>query len=204
LAQKRAEFLERHRNRLIMATYAYGYGIFFDLGFTDDQEVGDPGFLSLTDLVTDSLGTFLGSGPNTVASEKIGEILGGLPETGLGDRDDTHLFGSEPDGQISSGIFQENAEKPLEATQEGSMNEHRSPVTSGGVHVGEVEAFRHGKIDLNRTTLPGSTQAVTEMQVDLGSVKGSRTPDYFEGASRAFDGPDERRFRFVPGRFGTD
>lgn len=53
------------------------------------------------------------------------------------------------------------------------MDHDRSVLFAVGAHISEIESLRHLKIQLNRTALPRSLQAVLQMEVQFRTVKRS-------------------------------
>ena len=68
-------------------------------------------------------------------------------------------------------MFDQYSDKSLERTQYGPVQHHRHLTRTVLRYVLGIKTAGHGKINLNGTQLPDSTNAILERKFDLGTVK---------------------------------
>ena len=84
---------------------------------------------------------------------------------------DLYLDGCEPIGERSGVVFDQDPHEAFHAAEDRPV-EHDGPVFRSVVSdVTHVEFLGHLKVELDRPALPGASDAVLQMIVDLGAVK---------------------------------
>ena len=119
--------------------------------------------------------------------EKIASDRSGVFLVAFADREDTDLFRSQPEREVSSGMFDEDREEPFDRSHDSGMDHDDALVRAFFVHTGEIEAFRHVHIELDGSDLPFSAEGILGHEVELRSVESGFT-DAFKRISLLFAG----------------
>ena len=91
----------------------------------------------------------------------------------LRDRDELDLNGGDPERERAGVVLYQDAEESLQTAQDRAV-QHDGPVFLAiGPDVVHIKPLRHLEIQLNGAALPGSADAVLQMEVDLGPVEGT-------------------------------
>ena len=91
----------------------------------------------------------------------------------LGNRENLHLHGRKPRGELAGEMLDQDADKALDGSEAHAMQHDRALLLAVSVGVFEVEVQRHLEVELNRAALPRTAQGVVQMEVDLGAVEGA-------------------------------
>ena len=106
----------------------------------------------------------------------------------VGDRQQTHLLGGQPEGVIAGVVLGHDPEKPLQRTEDGAVDHDRPLLAAVGGDVVELEPFRQVEIQLDRGALPHPADGVFDLEVDFRSVEGTAAFIDFVGPTLALQG----------------
>ena len=73
--------------------------------------------------------------------------------------------------RLAGVLLDQNPHEPLHRAQDGPVDHHGRLFRVILCNVGQLEPLRHGEIELERAELPGTFQAILDMEVDLRSVE---------------------------------
>ena len=92
----------------------------------------------------------------------------------LGNREHTGLHRSEPQREIAHEFFDQNAEEAFDGTDCCAVQHHRNVLLVVLADIFSTKALREVEVNLNRTALPVTTEAVLqrEFEVDADGVRG--------------------------------
>jgi hypothetical protein len=88
-----------------------------------------------------------------------------------GNRDHAHLLGREPHREGAGEVLDQDRDEPFERPGHGAMNHDRPMrrVVLAGIR--ELEALRRIVVQLDRPELPGPSDAVRDVEVDLRPIE---------------------------------
>ena len=92
---------------------------------------------------------------------------------GLADREDPDLDRREPERERAAVVLDQDPDEALERAEERAVDHVRRVLLVVGAHVGEPEAGRHLRVELDRAHLPRAAEHVGHVQVDLRAVEGA-------------------------------
>src|SRR5256885_1512103 len=114
-------------------------GVLFFLA--DDEHGVDFGELRVADFAADLVATDVDFGADASAAKFVEDGLG-VGVLRVADRQDADLLGRKPQWKISREMFNQNADKPLEAAERRAMNHHGPMAPVVRTNVFELEAIR--------------------------------------------------------------
>ena len=168
-----------------------------NLFFSHDPHVRNLSDFGCPDLVTDLLVASVDDHAETFPAHPGGDLLG-VSLAGVGNRQQRELYRCQPDREVAGVMFDQDADETLERTEHGAMDHHRAMLLAVLADILQLEAFRHGEVELDGAQLPAAAQRVAHMEIDLGAVEGAVARielvfDLFPG-----QGAGQRRFRPLP------
>ena len=116
----------------------------------------------------------------------------------FGDVENGCLDWCEPEGEGAGKVFDQDADKTLQRAEDGAVQHDRCVAGVVLANVFGTETLRHGKVDLDRSALPGAADGVLDMEFDLRAVERAFARQFvpFEaGCSQPFA---QCKFRLVP------
>src|SRR4051812_15976558 len=125
-----------------------------------------------------------------------------LPEI-FRDRNDAHLFGSEPHRECTGEMLDENSDETFERTGHRAVNDYRTVRGVVLTDIGQLEAFRRCVVELNCAELPGAPDGVSDVEVDLRSIERAITSLECVALSRCFERGAQRTFSAIPHFIGA-
>ena len=110
--------------------------------------------------------------PQPLALESGGDLCC-VVVVAVGDRDHGRLHRSQPARECPCVVLDEHTNEPLDRTEQGAVDHHRTllDVVRGGER--EVEVVRLSKVELQGGELPAAPDGITNMDIDLGAVERS-------------------------------
>src|SRR6185295_11684096 len=94
--------------------------------------------------------------------------------------------------------------EPLVGTIDGTMDDRGTVPLTVLADVFEVESFRRLVVELNRRELPGPTESVVDVDVDLRSVEGAIALLDLERQANRLERPGQRALSLVPELLRTE
>lgn len=91
----------------------------------------------------------------------------------LGDGKCLDLHGSQPGGELARKVLNQNADEALDGSKAHAMQHDGALLGAVGIHVLQVKVERHLEVELDGTALPGTTERILQVEVDLGAVEGA-------------------------------
>ncbi len=91
----------------------------------------------------------------------------------LVDRQDHSLDRGQPQGEFACKMFHKNTEEPFHGTVDHPVDHDGPMLFIVRAFVCQVKTFRQRHVQLNCAALPGSAQSVLDVDVYLGTVKGT-------------------------------
>src|SRR4030067_2904954 len=68
-------------------------------------------------------------------------------------------------------VLDQDSDKPLHGSENDAVEHDRSVPFSIAPHIGQVKSFGHGKIHLDRGTLPSSVECIFQLDINLRTIK---------------------------------
>ena len=81
------------------------------------------------------------------------------------------LHGSQPGGELARKVLNQNTDEALDGAKAHAMQHDGALLGAVGVHVLQIKVERHLEVELDGTALPGTTERVLQVEVDLGAVE---------------------------------
>src|SRR5436190_22961394 len=131
-------------------------GDLLELGFADSLANGVVALVDL-DAVT---------GLAQLGRESAGRFAVILP-----DRQHAQLHRREPERELAAVVFDQDPDEALERPQQRAVDHIRRVLLVVRAHVRQLEPGGHLRVELNRAHLPGATEHVRHMEVDLRPVE---------------------------------
>lgn len=144
-----------------------------DLLLAQDEHVGHAvDGASLADLVADLLVAVVADHANAGLLH-LGANLVGVVAALLRDGKRLDLHGSQPGGEFARKVLNQNTDEALDGAKAYAVQHNGALLGAVGVHVLQVKVERHLEVELNSTALPGTTERILQVEVDLGAVEGA-------------------------------
>src|SRR4029079_1525603 len=140
------------------------------LALAPDDDVRDLGELGVSDLAPERLLDLVHRRAAPVHAQVVGEGLR-VGREALRDREDAHLLGCEPKREVTAEVLDEDANEPLERTEQGPVDDVGRVLAVVLARESEPEAGRHLRVELNRPHLPGTAEDILHVQVDLRPIE---------------------------------
>ena len=70
-------------------------------------------------------------------------------------------------------MLDQNAQEALDGAEAHAMQHDRALLGAIGIDVFQIEVLRHLEIELARATLPGASERILQVEVDLRAVEGT-------------------------------
>src|SRR5688572_10160205 len=190
-----------HRAAALIASRAaaHGDGALGGLAVADHKHVRHLLNLGLSNLITNLLDPAVDFDPQA----RLGQprLDGpGVREMTVRDRQDSHLFGRQPQRKRPAIVLDEQRDEPLEAAVNRAVDDHRLVFLVVGAGVFEAEPRRHLIVELNRRALPLAPDRVGDVEVDFRPVE--RAVAFIDAVVHAGRGQAalELGFGVIPGR----
>ena len=121
----------------------------------------------------------------------------------LGNREHAGLHRSQPQREIAHEFFNQNAEEAFDGTHGGAVQHHRNVLLVVLTHIFSTKALRQVEVDLDRTALPVTSEAVLQREFQLRAIEGAfaRIQNVVEAGE--LGGFGEGGFSLVPDFVGT-
>src|SRR5499425_378129 len=116
----------------------------------------------------------------------------------LADGQHARLHGGKPRGERPREVLGDDGHEALVGPEDGAVDHHRALGLTVGVDVLAVEPVGQVQVDLDRGELPGTSQGIVHVDVDLGSVEGSVARVEGIGEPVGLQGLVERLLHLVP------
>lgn len=172
LSHLRNELVNAHRDGLVGAI-ADGNVAGLDLLLAQDKHVGHAvDAAGLADLVADLLVAVVADHANAGLLQ-LGAHLVGVVAALLRDGKRLDLHGGEPGGELARKVLDQNTDEALDGAKAHAVQHDGALLGSVGVHVLQVKVERHLEVKLHGTALPGTSERVLQVEVDLGAVEGA-------------------------------
>lgn len=174
------DLLEHLRNKLVNAhlnglvgTIADGDVAGLDLLLAQNEHVGYAiDAAGLADFVADLLVAVVADHANAGLFQ-LGANLVGVVAALLRDGKCLDLYGSQPGGELAGKVLNQNTDEALDRAKAHAVQHDGALLGAVGVHVLQVKVERHLEVELHGTALPGATERVLQVEVDLGTVEGA-------------------------------
>ncbi len=102
---------------------------------------------------------------------KCGDDFGSIGNELIADREHGNLNGRKPCRKRAGEMFDKNTDETLYRTHDGTMYHHRSLTLVILIDVFKVKALGHLEIELYGCQLPGTSEGVTDADIDFRTVK---------------------------------
>ena len=89
----------------------------------------------------------------------------------LADGEHAHLHGREPERERAGVVLDQDPDEALERAEERAVDDEDRVLLVVRAHVGETEAGRHLRVELDRAELPRALEHVGDVEVDLRPVE---------------------------------
>src|SRR5450830_461910 len=157
---------------LLLAALAHGHLAALLFLVADHQQIRHLLQLAVADPPAHALAAVVEVGADARLEQRAEHLVavGGVP---VGDRDDERLDRRQPRGQVAAVVLQQDAHEALDAPQQRAVDHDGPMLFVVGPGVRDVEALRHGEVDLDGAALPGAPHDVADVEVDLGAVEGA-------------------------------
>src|SRR5699024_7563020 len=99
--------------------------------------------------------------------------LGGILEMTLGNGDHLYRYRSQPQREGTGELLDQDTDEPLDAAEGNTVQHDGTMLFAVSTHVGDVEALGHLEVYLDGTALPGTADAVMQVEVDLRAIEGT-------------------------------
>ncbi len=106
------------------------------------------------------------------ASSVADDGLGGV-QVAVRQRQHRRLHGRQPHRERAGVVLDQQRHEPLEAAEDGAVDDHRPVLGVVRARVLQVEALRHLVVELDRRALPLAADGVGDVEVDLRAVEGA-------------------------------
>ena len=130
----------RHDGLLATALRTHGDGAVGSFLLADDDHVGDALQLVVANLAAEFLVAQVDGGTHPTLLELLG-YLAGVVVVLLGQRQDGHLLGGEPQGEVAAGVLDEHGGEALERAEGGTVNHDGSLLLVVLVGILQLEAL---------------------------------------------------------------
>src|SRR5205807_8038323 len=110
----------------------------------------------------------------------------------------------EPYREVAGVVLDEDGDEALERSVDGSVDHHRPVLLVVLADVAQVESLRRVVVELDGPELPLASDAVLDVEVQLGPVKGSVARVLQPGDARLLDGRAQARLGAVPQLVAAD
>ncbi len=122
----------------------------------------------------------------------------------IGDIEHRHLHRREPGRQSAGMLLDQNADEPLQASHDGTV-QHDGPVACPVfAHELCVQALRHVGINLHRATLPLPAQCVFQGVFNFRAVERALARRQLKVTTRCLQPSSQRLLSLVPAFFGSN
>ena len=116
----------------------------------------------------------------------------------IGNGQDLCLNGSQPGGEGPCKVFDENTDKALNGAKGHSVNHNGTVFFSICPDVFTVKPQRKLEIKLNGTALPGPSDGILQVEINLGTIEGSVSLIHHIGKSQVVQGASESLCSHLP------
>ena len=82
-----------------------------------------------------------------------------------------HLHRRQPGGERTGKVLGQNTDKPLNAAEYHTVDHNGTVLLAVRAHIFQLKPLRQLEVQLNGAALPGTTQAIGQVEVQLGAVE---------------------------------
>src|SRR5574341_344263 len=191
------QFVDRHDTQVLPAALSYRDGAGRGLFVAYHENIGDLLHFGIPDLEADLLVPNIHLRTRLRRSQTVGH-LAGIGLEAVRHRDDPGLHRGKPHREGTGIVLDQDTEEPLQRPEEGTVN-HEGPMRPVIVpDIGDVETLRQVEVELDGRALPGPTEGILHLQVDLRPIEGTTPLLDLIPESRTVGRPAQRHGRLVP------
>src|SRR5699024_6205591 len=128
--------------------------------------------LSFTDLISDLFSSCIDFCPDSCFAEFFQDFLS-VFQMFVRNRQYLYLYRSQPGWEGSCEMLDQDTDKSFDGTEYYTVNHDRSVFLSVCSCIFQIKAERKLEVKLDGTALPGSSDGIFQMEVDLRSVESS-------------------------------
>ena len=172
-------------------------GVALRLAAAGHQHVGGLEQLGLADLVAQLFVAVVDLNAKALGAE-AGRDGMAVVHLLIADRHDDGLHRGEPGGEGAGDMLDEDADEPLKAAEDGTMDDDGRLLRVLAIGVGELEPAGQLEVELDGGALPLSAERIDDVEVDLGAVEGAVAVIDDEGDVVGVERPLERGLGLVP------
>ena len=155
---------------LLTGERAHGDGVILRFLVAEHEHIRDLLTLRFTDLIADLLIAQVGLDAQASLLQAVGDVLGVIVRA-VGDGHDLDLHGREPQRERTGVVLGEDADEALDRAEAHTVDHDRAMLLTVRADILEVKALGHLHIELDRAALPGTAEAVLQVEVDLRTVE---------------------------------
>src|SRR3989304_3696710 len=166
------QFVDRHDTQVLPAALSYRDGAGRGLFVAYHENIGDFLHFGIPDLEADLLVPSIHLRTRLCRSQPVGH-LAGIGLEAVRHRDDPGLHRGKPHREGPGVMLDQDTEESLQRPEEGTVN-HEGPMRPVIVpHIGDIETLRQVEVELDGRALPGPTEGILHLQVDLRPIEGT-------------------------------
>ena len=139
---------------------------------TNNDHVRNTLQLIVTDLTTQFLIAQVDGGTHPTLAELTAHLLG-IVIIFLRQRQDSHLLGCEPEGEVTTGVLDKHSTETLQGTEGCTVDHHRCLLRIVLVSIFQLEALGQVVVHLDGTQLPATANGILDHEVEFRSIEGS-------------------------------
>ena len=140
------------------------------LAVANHQHVRNLLQLGCADLITNLLLTLVYLDPQPFGRQACANLSPVL-QMPVRNRQNHHLHGRQPQGKTARVVLDQQRDEPLEAAENGPMDDDGAMLGVVGADVLQIESFGHLVVELDRGALPLSPDGVRDVEIDLRTVE---------------------------------
>src|SRR5699024_11069643 len=155
-----------------LETPSHRYFFFLFLFCTYYQHVRNLFHLSFPDLIADLLCSCINLSPDACLFQFFQDFLS-IFQMFVGNGQHLHLYRSQPGWESSSEVLDQDTDKSLDRTEYHTVDHDRSVLLSVCSCILQFKPQRQLEVKLDGSALPGSSDGVFQMEINLWSVESS-------------------------------
>src|SRR3990172_1624619 len=191
------QFVDRHDTQVLPAALSYRDGAGRGLFVAYHEDIGDLLHFGIPDLEADLLVPSIHLRTRLCRSQPVGHLAGiGLEAVRY--RDDPGLHRGKPHREGTGVMLDQDTEEPLQRPEERTVNHEGTMRPVIVPHIADIETLRQVEVELDGRALPGPTEGILHLQVDLRPIEGTPPLLNLILDSRTVGRPAQRHGRLVP------